>query len=239
MKDIDAVILCGGLGKRLRSVVADRPKSLAQVNNKPFLDILIEYLASFGFRRFVLCIGYMAEAIRRHYERNFGPLKIVFSQEDEPLGTGGAIKNAQLLIHSDPFLALNGDSFFKLDLWDFYKFHLTKKAIFSIALSKPKNDKNSGVVLLDKNKKVIAFKEKAKPEKESYSNAGIYLMSRKIFQDMQDSRVFSLEYDIFPALIGKGCYGYYGGDEFIDIGTPENLAIAGDFLEKLKITHAG
>lgn len=231
MENIDVVILCGGLGKRLRPVINDRPKPMAQVNNKPFLDTLIEYVASFGFKRFILCTGYMGEVIRKHYKESSSPLEFVFSQETAPLGTGGAIKNAHSLIQSDSFLVMNGDSFCKFDLKRFYKFHLIKKAMLSIVLSKVRNNQSSGIVILGRDKRIVEFKEKAELTRGAYSSAGIYLMEQEIFQVMKNKRIFSLEYDIFPALTVKDCYGYYCKNYFIDIGTPQNLMKASDFLK--------
>lgn len=231
MKNIDVLILCGGLGKRLRPAVNDRPKSLAEINGVAFLDILIRYVANFGLKRFVLCSGYMGDVIKKHYRQSQGDLEIVFSQETEPLGTGGAIKNARSLIRSSHFLVLNGDSFCKLNLPDFYKFHLRKKAVLSVALSKLRDDQNYGVVILDHKERIIEFNEKAKPAKNSRCNAGIYLMEREIFQFMGRNKAFSLEHDLFPVLAGKACYGYYSKNDFIDIGTPQNLTKASDFLK--------
>jgi len=231
MKNIDILILCGGLGKRLRPVVSDRPKSLAEINGIAFLDILIQYVASFDLKRFILCSGYMGETIRKHYQQTPGALEILFSQEKEPLGTGGAIKNAQSLIQSSPFLVLNGDSFCKFNLPDFYKFHLKKKAVLSVVLSKPGDDQNYGVVILDRKERIVKFNEKAKSVKGSRRSAGIYLMEKEIFQLMGRNKVFSLEHDLFPALAGKDCYGYCRKNDFIDIGTPQNLMKAPDFLK--------
>jgi len=231
MKDIDVVILCGGLGKRLRPMVSDRPKSLARINGVVFLDILIRYVAGFGLKRFILCSGYMGDAIKKHYQQIPGALEILFSQENEPLGTGGAVKHAQPLIQSESFLVLNGDSFCKLNLPEFYKFHRKKKSILSVVLSKPGDGQDSGIVVLDRQAKIVQFHEKVKPSKGSLRSAGIYLMSREVFKFMGRNKVFSLEFDLFPALAGKDCYGYYCKKEFIDIGTPQNLIKASDFLK--------
>ena len=228
----DVVILCGGLGKRLRSVIDDRPKVMAEIKSEPFLDILIGYVASFGFKRFILCVGYMSEAIKKYYKQRSTSLEIIFSEEKELLGTGGAIKNAQSLIQSDPFLAMNGDSFCKLNFRDFYKFHTMKRAILTIALSKLENDRSRGVVILDRDERIVKFKEKVESVKGSYCNIGIYLMKQEIFQIMENNKAFSLEYDMFPVLTGKDFYGYYRGDDFIDIGTPQNLVKVAAFLKK-------
>lgn len=231
MKNIDVVILCGGMGKRLRPVVSDRQKSLAEINGVAFLDILIQYVASFGLKRFILCSGYLGDTIQTHYNRVPGALEIVYSEETKPLGTGGAIKHARPLIQSSPFLVLNGDSFCKVNFSDFYKFHLKKKALLSVVLSKPRDDQNSGVVILNRAERIIRFNEKVKPVKGSRCSSGIYLMEQEIFPLMVGNKVFSLEYDLFPALAGEDCYGYYCKNDFIDIGTPQNLRKAWDFLK--------
>jgi len=102
LREVDVVILCGGMGSRLRAVVSDRPKPMARINQRPFLDILIQFFSGFGFRRFILCAGYMSQVIRDHYTRRAGPCRFVISEEHTPLGTGGTIRNAEKLIQSDP-----------------------------------------------------------------------------------------------------------------------------------------
>ena len=108
--NIDTVILAGGLGTRLKSVLNDKPKCLAPINGKPFIDILLDYCIKQGFKRFILCVGYLKEQIIE-YLNNRSDCEIIFSEEDEPLGTAGAIKNSEPFIKSDPILIMNGDSF--------------------------------------------------------------------------------------------------------------------------------
>lgn len=232
MKNIDVVILCGGLGKRLRTVVKDRPKPMAKINQRPFLDILIEYVSGSGFKRFVLCTGYMGEKIREHYERGFHSLDIVFSREDKPLGTGGALRNAKSLLQSEHFLVMNGDSFCRVNFPAFIDFHLSKNALASIVLSRPKDDDNSGKIVLNKDGKIIDFEEKGSQKQDSYCSAGVYLMKQDIFMSMRDAQAFSLEYDVFPSLVKRGFYGYLAKEDFLDIGTPQNLTRAEFFLKK-------
>ncbi len=125
---MDVIILCGGLGMRLRDVVGDRPKSMAEISGRPFLDILVDYVARYGFTHFILCTGFKGDLIKRYYKNKRGRLIFVVSDEDQPLGTAGAIKNAESFIESDMFLVLNGDSLCEIDIEDFIKFHIGKGA---------------------------------------------------------------------------------------------------------------
>lgn len=233
-EDIDVVILCGGLGTRLRSVINDRPKVMAEINKRPFLDILIDYIASYKFRRFILCIGHMGDVIKKYYEKKDKNLTVLFSEEKEPLGTGGAIINAEALIKSDPFLAINGDSLCRIDIKEFLKFHIEKKAVASIALVSPERDADYGVVTLDSNQRIISFNEKAKPDVDAYISAGMYFFSRDIIGYVPANTNYSLEYDLFPNIIDKGIYGYITGEKLIDIGTPERYTKAEEFLNELQ-----
>jgi len=128
MNDIDVVILCGGVGSRLRSVIGETPKAIAKIGDRSFLDILIENISGFGFKRFVLCTGYKSDLIEKHYKDNNLGVDIVISKERDPLGTGGAVKNAQELVNSDPFLVVNGDVLSGVNIKDFLSFHLNKQA---------------------------------------------------------------------------------------------------------------
>ena len=101
---VDVVVLCGGLGTRLREVVSDRPKPMALIENRPFLEILIQNFRRAGFRRFVLCTGHLSDSVEAHFANRYSDLAIVISEENRPLGTAGAIKNAEHRIHSNPFL---------------------------------------------------------------------------------------------------------------------------------------
>ena len=232
-KEIDVLILCGGLGKRLRGVVNDKPKPLADINSRPFLDILIDYVASYGFRRFILCIGYMGDVIKQHYQTRESSLTILFSEEREPLGTGGAIKNAEPLIQSNPFLAMNGDSFCPFDLCAFLDFHTSKGALLSIALVRAEETQDYGVIALGESQRIISFDEKKDRSwslsqvgaglcpSPSFINAGIYLFDSHILSLMPARKAFSLEYNLFPKVINREFYGYVISETLIDIGTPK------------------
>src|ERR1041384_4288401 len=123
LSDITAAVLAGGFGTRLRSVVADRPKVLAEIGGRPFLSYLFEQLAANGCRSVVLCTGYLGEQVYRIYGEQYGSLGLRYSQEAQPLGTGGALRFALGQFASDPVLVLNGDSFYGTDLKAYREWH--------------------------------------------------------------------------------------------------------------------
>ncbi|MFC1724223.1 sugar phosphate nucleotidyltransferase [candidate division KSB1 bacterium] len=230
---IDIAILCGGKGNRLKSVVNDKPKPMAEIAEEPFLNILIDYAVSFGFSRFILLTGFMRNFVKEYYQNKESDLTFLFSEEERPLGTGGAVKKAIPMISSDTVIVMNGDSFCPIDFEEFYKFHNKNKASISIALSNAEKGKDYGYVLLDKFNKVTAFNEKTEIGEHGYLNAGIYLMEKSVFKYMKSNK-FSLEYDFFPDMIQYGIYGYVTGESFIDIGTPERFELAKRLLTKRK-----
>lgn len=233
-KNIDVIILCGGKGTRLKPLVSDRPKVLAEVNGIPFVTLLINYVASFGFRRFILCIGYRGEQIRKYCKYNndrFSHLQVVFSEEKRLLGTAGAIKNAAGLIRSSPFLVMNGDTFCRLDFKRFLDFYFKKQAKVSLALAKFRMGADTGKVRLSESGEVIQFDEKKKTMGNCrFVNTGIFLMERSILLNIPARKRFSLEHDLFPSLIEKKLYGFNSEEDFIDIGTPRSYKKAGEFL---------
>lgn len=232
LEKIDVIVLCGGFGKRLKSVIHDTPKVLAKIGDTTFLDILINNISLYGFKDIVLCIGHLKEQIKRHfdyhcddyhdyhgYDRNI--YNITFSEEEEPLGTGGALKNAEWLIKSDPFIVMNGDSICNVNFRGLLDFHIYKKALLSIVLTKSLTSKDYGTVLLNDSSIITNFSEKSINNKEILINAGIYIMQKDIFSYMPIQKTFSLEYDLFPKLCNNKCYGFMTGGRVIDIGTPE------------------
>lgn len=224
LSKLDVLILCGGFGKRLGDITKLIPKGMIEINDKPFLSILMEYIAGFGFKRFVLCTGYKAQIIKDFYKNGLNGLNISFSEESKALGTGGAVKNARSKIKSMNFLTLNGDSLCKADLNAFYNFHKKHNADVSILLSQSeKTDKDVGFVKLNSKKKILSFNEKQTDENASfYVNAGIYFFNKSVFDYMNEEK-FSLEYDFFPAMCGRKIFGFPIQKEFLDIGTPKRL----------------
>ncbi|MDD4910416.1 MAG: nucleotidyltransferase family protein [Candidatus Omnitrophica bacterium] len=230
-EDIDAVILCGGEGRRIRPVAGDLPKPMIEIGGRPFLDILIDYAARFGFRRFILCIGYGAEFIKRYYKGGKGNYDIVFSEEKALMGTGGCIKNASSKIGSDIFLVMNGDSFCDVDLGKFLEFHTRKKAYCSIVVSPESDSSDYGSIILGESQRINAFSEKS-VKGDGFVNGGIYLFRKEILSEMPEDKNFSLENDFFPVMVKREFYGYLAEGGFIDIGTPERLKQAEKILRR-------
>jgi len=225
MQHIDIVILCGGEGKRLRSITGDRPKSMAEIGGKPFLELLIDYFYNFGGKRFVLCTGYKSKFIEDYFQGRYCDRDIRIAKEDTPLDTGGAVLNALTLIQSDSFMLLNGDSFCRIIPSDLIESHLSKDALATVALTKVENVKRYGLVKLDREGRIIEFSEKSVSAGSGWINAGIYLMRKEVFSCFdKEQTIFSIEYDLLPKLIGKGLFGLKVNDPFfIDIGTPESF----------------
>lgn len=216
------VILCGGKGTRLRSEIGESQKTMAIFRGRPFLDLLIDYGYRQGCRRFVLCAGYQAGQIERHYKEAFPDLEICVSTEQEPLGTGGAVKHAQSVIDADPFFVMNGDCFCAADLVALKKFHESYRASVSLLVC-PSDEKNQyGNITLDGDNQIVRFVEKEAPSSTGFVNSGIYCFSRHVFSAMPPGP-FSLETQFFPNLIHHGLYGLKSDLKFFDIGTPERF----------------
>jgi len=224
IEDIDTVILCGGLGTRLKDLTQNLPKPMVDIHGQPFLDILINYASSFGFNRFILCSGYKAEVISKYYSEKKDGIEYVFSKEEVPLGTGGALVNATKLIRSKVFLGLNGDSICQVNLKNFYNFHLSKKAKVSIALTSTDDPGDYGCITLNEHHEIIQFNEKSTSKtNRNLINTGIYLIDRELIDSFPLNKKISLEYDMFPAFTNNTLYGYIDNAQLFDIGTPERL----------------
>ncbi|MBN1127845.1 MAG: nucleotidyltransferase family protein [Chitinispirillaceae bacterium] len=229
MSDITAVILVGGQGTRLRSVVADRPKVLADVGGRPFVTRLFDQMQGAGINRVVLCTGYRGEQVRETLGSVHGTLCIDYSPEDRPLGTAGAVRNALSRIPSDHALVVNGDSFCAVDLPALVGWHAAKDATASIVLTTVSDTARYGRVDTDANGAIVRFHEKG-PAGPGLMNAGMYLMATSRIGSIPADRALSLEKDIFPQWIAGGLHGYAGGGRFIDIGIPEDYARAERFF---------
>lgn len=233
LKDIDVLILCGGLGKRLKKISSSVPKPMIKIGKRPFLDIIIDHLAGFGLRHFILGVGYKADMINDYYTKNpKKDIKILFSPERNPLDTGGAVKNAKRFIKSNCFFVLNGDSFCRFNPVKFLTFHRKKKALISILLKKESQGKDYGEIKIDKSSRILSFNEKNQKVKKCLINAGIYIFDKRVFGLMSYGRKFSLERDFFPEMSGKDIFGYINSGFFIDIGTPERYSKAKRYFSR-------
>ncbi|MBI3601322.1 MAG: NTP transferase domain-containing protein [Candidatus Omnitrophica bacterium] len=229
----DVVILCGGLGKRLKGVTGGAQKVLAKIDGKPFISVLIDYIASQGGKRFILCTGHDAQGVVKSLKGAHPGLTIVFSKEDEPLGTGGAIKKGARLVKSKQFIAMNGDCFCMIDYKQLLAYHLKQQAKATLAVTKLDDTHDYGTIEIDTKKRITAFKEKQSGLESALVNTGTYCFNKDVFSWVETEEKFSLEYDFFPYLVEQGFYAFEVENKFIDIGTPERYAWAKEHLKGL------
>lgn len=221
-RGLEAIILAGGLGTRLRSVVADVPKCMAPVNGVPFLTFIIDDLKKQGIERFIFSLGYKSESIIEFAEANYKDLDKVYVIEKEPLGTGGAIKEACEAVHDENVLVLNGDTLFAVDLQELADIHIKQHAECTIALKPMTNFSRYGSVETNTNAMVTAFNEKQFCKK-GLINGGIYALHAKKFLEKDWPNIFSFEKEYLEKNINTHkLYGIAFDDYFIDIGIPED-----------------
>ncbi len=232
--NVPAVLLVGGMGTRLRSVVPSTPKPLAAVGVKPFLELLVEQLRNQGVRRLIMCSGYLADQIENKFgDGSAWDVAIEYSREVQPLGTAGAIKLAQTHLTEDStFLVMNGDSFVEIDFGQLIRAHLEKNALATIATAAVQNAARYGTVRVDPGAWVTGFAEKTGVEDPGLINAGVYIFNRSIFAHISEG-ASSLERDVFPRILDRGVYAFEHSGMFIDIGTPEDYARAQVLCERL------
>ena len=220
---MEAIILAGGQGTRLQSVVSDVPKPMAAIQGRPFLDYLLKWLENNTVSRIVLSTGYKSELIKSYYGAKFGLLSIEYSVEDTPLGTGGAIKEALQLCHNESVFVINGDTFFDVDLSVLQERHLKTSADITIALKEMQNPDRYGTVCLD-NGVVTSFCEKQNI-RHGLINGGVYVVTPDSFARSGLPTKFSFEND-FLHLEDLVIHGVEFSGSFIDIGCPEDYALA-------------
>lgn len=231
----EVIILAGGFGTRLRSVVSDVPKTLAIVIDKPFLEYLIIFLKSNGVERFIFSLGYKSEYIINYITRKHPSLDVVFSLEESPLGTGGAIKAALKLSKNDFVLVVNGDTFFNFDLDNFYNKSIEFKYPFTMALLEIKENERYGSVEINEQMNVLKFVEKKKAS-NVLINTGFYIIDKTKISFSDLPNVFSLEKDFFEnESIRDLLFASVEQGDFIDIGIPDDFKLAQTFFNTLKI----
>jgi len=236
-----ALILCGGLGTRLRPLTFVTPKPMLPIGNQPLLEYQINYLKKYEFDRIVLAVGYLQEQIVRYFldGQKFG-VKIAYSFEKDPLDTGGAVKNAEDLLNSD-FIAMNSDVLFdSLDLDRLFEFHKSREAVATVALVKTNDTSRFGVVKLEADDALTEFIEKPRRPigEPGWINAGVYAFSTKIFDYVKPEQRVSLEKNVFPKLAKeRRVYGFKYEGYWSDMGTQEDyIEVVRDILTgKLKV----
>lgn len=217
---MEAIILAGGFGTRLSMVVSDVPKPMAPINGRPFLEYLLDDLNEKGINRVILAVGYKKEIIKSHFKKKYKNIDIIYSDEDIPLGTGGAIKKALILAKDENIFIINGDTFFDVDLKEMYQFHKKNSSKLTLAIKEMEKFDRYGSLILEGDK-IIKFEEKKCVDK-GYINGGIYLIKKELL-NKEEKESFSFEKDILENKkfqIEK--YGYKSEGYFIDIGIPED-----------------
>lgn len=222
------IILAGGKGTRLKSETGDIPKVMADIKGKPFLDYILNDISKYDINKVILAVGYNKEYIKRHYKNYYNGLRIEYSEEDQPLGTGGAIKKALALCDEDSCFIINGDIYHNIDYKKMYDSYKIADADVYLALKPMKNIERFGTVDVDENR-IIRFNEKKKVDK-GLVNVGCYIFKKNVLEKYPD--VFSIEQDFFNKNINnvKNSYYLYDG-YFTDIGIPLDYH---KFIEGLK-----
>ncbi|MDH5426727.1 MAG: sugar phosphate nucleotidyltransferase [Nitrospirota bacterium] len=221
------VILAGGLGTRLRPVVHDRQKVMANVAGRPFLTYILDQLVHAGITRAVVCSGYLGDSLSNVLKDEYQGLQLVYSHESTPLGTAGALKQAQPLVENFPVLVCNGDSYVDVDIDRFMAFHASRHSLMTLVLAKKQCSGAFGLVEVE-NGVVKRFSEKESTGRPEWVNAGMYLVEKQIIDSIPESRAVSLEREILPEWVGQGIYGYAQPGELVDIGTPSSWSEAQD-----------
>ncbi len=218
-----AVVLAGGFGTRLAAIVSDVPKPMAPVAGRPFLERLLDRLAQQCIRRIVLAVGYKREIIQSHFGDHYHGLDVAYSVEAEPLGTGGAIKQAFVEQSLAQALVLNGDTFCTLDLSVLSAEHARSGASATLALVRVEDAGRYGAVELDSSGRIAAFREKNPDTGAGLINAGVYALESRVFELAPAAARFSFEQDVLQAhAAGQGFRGHVADASFIDIGVPDD-----------------
>ena len=229
MSNLNVIILAGGLGFRVRSLFPNIPKPLIPINGKPFIFYILDQLNNFKIKDVTISTGFLSSKVEKTIGKKYKNIKIFYSNEVKPSGTGGAIKLVKFRKKKDFCLVLNGDSYVNFNLNKLIKEHKKEKSKISIVLNKVINTSRFGSVIMDDNK-IINFIEKDISKKGGYVNAGVYLFNSKIIDKIPNKIPFSLELDFFPSQIGQGLSGFKCNDNFIDIGTPDSLKKANNYI---------
>lgn len=220
---MEAIILAGGFGTRLRSVVSDVPKPMAPIGNRPFLEILLDSLIDYNFTHVVLSTGYMHEVIENHFGDQYKDLPLSYAVEKEPLGTGGGIRNALTQCNSDDIVVINGDTLFRIDYDDLARFYHAHPTRLAIVLRQVADTARYGSVCTNCCDRIDRFIEKSSIGGPGTINGGISMMNRSLLEQYPLGVPFSFEKDILQKQFNsEPFFAYVSSAYFIDIGIPED-----------------
>ena len=233
-ESMKCLVLCGGPGIGMRPLTISIPKPMMPVGYKPILEHLILKFKEQGIYNFVLAIGYLGEHLIKYFgDGSALGVNIEYSLKKSALGTAGAIKNAEKKLNGT-FLAVNGDILFnELDLSRLLRYHMRKGGVATIVLAKVEDASRFGLVSVDEDGRVIAFREKPRQPASGLVNAGIYVFEQGIFNYIPSGKPSSLEEDVFPTLADRGkLYAYIHDGYWVDVGAPEDYErVCKDFFE--------
>ena len=232
MDHITPVILIGGLGSRLRPIVRDRPKGIAEVNGKPFAYYILNQLESHGFKKVVLCTGYMSLEIKEALKLIPFEIKVEYSEEATPLGTAGALRNALSRIDTTHIMLMNGDSYCDLNISKLILKSQEAKAECLMTLIHLKDSQRFGAVQIDDKGFVTQFLSRPKDPSNSLINAGIYIFSKTLIENIPPNKKLSLEEDFLHSWATENkIKAYLHTGRFIDIGTPNSYNKSHSFFQ--------
>src|SRR5262249_23854263 len=236
--DVTAAILAGGLGTRLRSVVADRPKPLVHVGDRAFITRLLDQLADIAISEAILLTGYRARQVRRARGKSHAGMRLTYAEEPFPLGTAGALRRALPQLSGQSVLLLNGDSYCAVHLKRFYQWHCRQTAGASLVVARVSDISRFGQVQRDGGGRVISFQEKGQARGAGWINAGIYLIERSLVASLPATSPLSLECDVLPGWVERRLvWGMEYCGPFLDIGTPDSYAEADAFFGREKLVE--
>ncbi|HEY0676868.1 MAG TPA: nucleotidyltransferase family protein [Chitinophagaceae bacterium] len=226
-----AIILAGGLGTRLRPAITDLPKCMAPVAGKPFVAYVVEHLQQQGIEHFIFALGYKSEMFQDFISQILSKKHYTLSIEQEPLGTGGAIRLACTRLHDTTTLVANGDTLFRIDVNKLSSFHHLHNAHCTLSLKPMQQFNRYGVVELNEDQSVSIFKEKQYYE-SGYINGGVYMLNAEKFLSENLPEIFSFEKDYLEKLYtARRMFGVIQDEYFIDIGIPEDYNRAQEELK--------
>lgn len=230
----EAIILAGGFGTRLQSVVSDVPKPMAPVAGRPFLTYLLDRLRKQGYTHMVLATGYLHEKVEEFFGHEYHDVAIDYARELSPLGTGGAIVNALQYCHEEAVTVLNGDTLFDIDHERLCRFAEEKATPLAIVLRQVPDAGRYGSVEIDKGGRITTFKEKNSEAGSGLINGGIYRIQRSLLDGFSLGEKFSFEQELMQQRYrDEHYYAYADGAYFIDIGIPEDYSRAQQELPSL------
>lgn len=230
---MQAILLAGGLGTRLRSVVNDRPKPMALIGDRPFMEYVVRGLAHFGITDIIFAVGYKGSMVEEFFKdgAEYG-IKAHYAYEEELLGTAGAIRNAGRFVTEEQFFVLNADTYYQMDYSRLVEVKKEENLDMALVLREVSDISRYGAAVL-KGARLTGFNEKKEEARPGTINGGIYLMNRRLLKEIPDGKV-SLENEMIPQWMssGKRLGGFVNDGYFIDIGVPEDYYRFQEDVEK-------